>query len=57
MIWGLFALAAGLTYCIQTEINKIYKIDGFALNTFRSFFACLMMAAFIPFMEWPRIPE
>jgi hypothetical protein len=57
MIWGLFALIAGLTYCAQTEINRTYKVKGFTLNTFRSLFAALFMIPIIPFMEWPDFPE
>ncbi len=56
-MWVLFALVAGVTYCIQAEVNKSFKIDGFTLNAFRSFFAALLMIPVIPFMEWPSIPE
>lgn len=57
MIWGIFALIAGLTYCVQSEINKHYKVNGFTLNTFRALFAALLMVPVIPFMEWPALPE
>lgn len=57
MIWALFSLFSGLTYCVQSELNKHYKIDGFRLNTFRSLFSALLMVPLIPFMEWPTIPE
>ena len=56
MLWGIFALFAGLTYCVQSEINKHYKVEGFTLNTFRSLFAAAMMVPLLPFMEWPSIP-
>lgn len=56
MIWGLFALFAGWGYCVQSELNKHFKIDGFQLNTFRSLFAAVMMIPLIPFMEWPSVP-
>ena len=57
MLWGLFALAAGLTYCGQAEINKHYKLCGFQLNTVRSLFAFLFLIPLIPFMEWPSYYE
>lgn len=57
MIWVLFALAAGLTYCVQSEINKHYKTDGFELNTFRAGIATILFLPALPLMEWPRIPE
>lgn len=53
MIWGLFALLAGITYCVQAQANKHYQIDGFTLNKFRSLFASVLMVLAIPFMEWP----
>ena len=57
MLWGIFALIAGLTYCIQTEINKNYKVSGFKLNTYRSLIAAVLMIPLIPLMEWPKLPE
>ena len=57
MLWGLFALIAGLAYCVQSEINKTYKVKGFTLNTFRSLYASILMVPLLPFMEWPAIPE
>lgn len=57
MLWGFFALVAGLTYCVQAETNKVYQIPGFTLNTIRSLFAVLIMLPIIPFMEWPTAPE
>ena len=56
MLWGFFALIAGLTYCVQTEINKNYQVKGFTLNTSRSLFAAILMLPLIPFMEWPTLP-
>ena len=56
MLWAVFAVVAGLTYCVQTEMNKNYKIDGFALNTFRALFSVLLLLPVIPFMEWPDLP-
>lgn len=56
MIWGLFALFAGLFYCVQSEINKTYQVSGFRLNTFRAAFSSLLMIPFIPLMEWPALP-
>ena len=57
MIWVFFSLLAGLAYCVQSELNKHFKIDGFELNTFRSLFAVILLLPLIPLMEWPRIPE
>lgn len=57
MIWGFFALLAGLTYCIQSETNKHFKVDGFELNTYRSLISVVLLLPLIPLMEWPRIPE
>ena len=56
MLWGILALFAGLTYCIQTEINKHYRVEGFTLNTYRSLFAALMVIPLLPLMEWPTTP-
>ena len=57
MLWVVFSLFAGWAYCIQSEFNKHFKIDGFRLNTFRSLFAAILMIPLIPFMEWPEFKE
>lgn len=56
MLWVVFSLFAGWTYCIQSELNKRFKVNGFKLNTYRSLFAAGMMLPIIPFMEWPQEP-
>lgn len=57
MLWAVFALFAGWMNCIQSELNRHFKIDGFRLNTFRALISALIMIPLIPFMEWPAIPE
>ena len=56
MTWWLFALLAGLTNCVQIELNKSFQLSGLHLNTLRSLIAAILMLPFLPFMEWPTLP-
>lgn len=56
MTWALFALAASFCFCIQSEVNKHFKIDGFLLTTAQALISFLMLIPFIPLMEWPTAP-
>lgn len=57
MNWSIFALIASLAFCVQSELNKHYKVDGLLLNAGQSFIAIFLLAPFIPFMEWPSSIE
>lgn len=54
MLWILLGLIDTLSYCVQSEINKHYKIDGFRLSALRSLFAFLLMLPLLPWMAWPN---
>lgn len=56
MSWFIFAICASIAFAIQSEVNKHYKIDGFVLNTVQCVISVLLLAPFIPFMEWPGDP-
>ncbi|GEM_PF-1064236 len=56
MLWVVFTLFSSWMYCIQSELNKRFKINGFKLNTLRALFSACMMVPLIPFMEWPQVP-
>ncbi len=53
MLWAFLALLAGVTNCIQIEINRLFKHDGFELNAYRSLISALLLLPFFRFMEWP----
>lgn len=53
MIWALLALLAGITNCIQIEINRHYKLNGFELNAYRALISTLLLLPLAPLMEWP----
>ena len=57
MSWALLALLAGITNCIQIEINRHFKHDGFELNAYRAMISSLLLLPFISFMEWPSDPR
>ena len=55
-MWFLLALIYSWLYAISIEVNKHYPFDGLLTVIWRSFFATLAMALFIPFMYWPSDP-
>jgi hypothetical protein len=57
MVWAFLALLAGITNCIQIEINRHYRFNGFELNAYRSLISALLLLPFIPLMEWPSDPR
>lgn len=57
MTWALLALLAGITYCVQIEINRHYKHNGFELNAYRALISAVILLPFIPFMQWPSDPQ
>ena len=57
MTWAFLALLAGITNCIQIEINRYFKYDGFELNAYRSLISALLLLPFFHFMEWPTDPR
>jgi len=57
MTWAFLALLAGITNCVQIEINRHYKHNGFEINSYRALISVLLLLPFIPFMEWPSDPR
>ncbi len=57
MTWAFLALLAGITNCIQIEINRHYRHNGFELNTYRAVISALLLLPFVGFMEWPDDPR
>jgi len=57
MTWALLALLAGITYCVQIEINRHYKHNGFELNAYRALISALLLLPFITLMQWPTDPQ
>jgi hypothetical protein len=57
MIWAFLALLAGITNCIQIEINRHYRHNGFELNAYRAVISALLLLPFFPLMEWPEDPR
>jgi hypothetical protein len=57
MTWAFLALLAGITNCIQIEINRHYRHGGFELNAWRALISALLLLPFIGFMEWPEDPR
>ena len=57
MTWAFLALLAGITNCIQVEINRHYKHNGFELNAYRALISALLLLPFYRFMEWPSDPR
>lgn len=53
MTWALLALLAGITNCVQIEINRHYKFNGLELNAWRSLISTLLLLPFFHLMEWP----
>jgi hypothetical protein len=51
-MWIIFGLLASILGALQTEINKNYKMDGFRLNTYRSFISMLFFIPFLGLIEW-----
>jgi hypothetical protein len=56
MTWAFLALLAGITNCVQIEVNRTHKLNGFELNAYRALISSLLLLPFIPFMEWPSDP-
>lgn len=52
IMWVIFSLLASILNAVQSEINKNYKVDGFRLNTYRSFISTVVMIPLIGFIEW-----
>jgi hypothetical protein len=57
MTWALLALLAGITYCVQIEINRHYKHNGFELNAYRALISALLLLPFTALMQWPADPQ
>jgi hypothetical protein len=57
MSWAFLALLAGITNCIQIEINRHFRHNGFELNAYRAVISALLLLPFCGFMEWPADPR
>lgn len=55
-MWFIFALLYSWFYAASIEVNKHYPFDGLLTVIWRSLFATLGMALFLPFMYWPTSP-
>src|ERR1700733_109753 len=53
MTWAFLALLAGITNCIQIEINRHFRHNGFELNAYRAAISALLLLPFCHFVEWP----
>jgi hypothetical protein len=53
MTWLVWAVISSLCAAALAESNRIFKLNAQMLNAWRSTIALVLMAATIPYMQWP----
>jgi hypothetical protein len=57
MSWFLWAVVSSFCAAALSESNRHFRLDPQMLNAWRSTVAAALLAAALPFMEWPSLSE